>query len=132
MSVLDRFRLDGRRALVTGGGTGIGKGLAQALAEAGADVAVCGRTEDTLKRTVAEIESRGARARAIAADVTSADDVRAAVQAVVDEWGGLDNRGQQRRHHHLGRRGGHARDDWDRVLDTNLKACSCARRRPRA
>ncbi|MCY4113411.1 MAG: SDR family oxidoreductase [Chloroflexi bacterium] len=121
MSVLDRFRLDGRRALVTGGGTGIGKGLAQALAEAGADVAVCGRTQDTLERTVAEVESRGARAKAIHADVTSADDVRAAVQSVVDEWGSLDiavnNAGITTWVDAVDM----PEDDWDRVLDTNLK-----------
>jgi len=118
MSVLDRFRLDGRRALVTGGGTGIGKGLAQALAEAGADVAVCGRTEETLERTVAEIESLGARAKAIHADVTCADDVCAAVQAVVDDWGGLDiavnNAGITTWVDAVDM----PEDDWDRVLDT--------------
>ena len=77
MGVLDRFSLAGRTALVTGGGTGIGKALAVGFAEAGADVAVCGRTQATLDDTAAAIEATGQRALALTADVTKADEVNA-------------------------------------------------------
>ena len=121
MGVLDRFRLDGRTALVTGGGTGIGRGLARALAEAGADVAVCGRTPATLERTAADIESLGVRAKTITADVTCAADVRTAVQTVVDDWGGLDiavnNAGITTWVDAVEM----SEADWDSVMDTNLK-----------
>jgi NAD(P)-dependent dehydrogenase (short-subunit alcohol dehydrogenase family) len=51
MSVLDRFRLDGRRAVVTGASRGLGRVMALALAEAGADVIITGRTPETLDAT---------------------------------------------------------------------------------
>ena len=58
MSVLDRFRLDGRRAVVTGASRGLGRGMALALAEAGADVVITGRTAETLDATAGEIRAR--------------------------------------------------------------------------
>ena len=70
MNILDLFRLDGRLAVVTGGGTGIGRGIALGLADAGADVVVAGRRPEPLAAVVAEIEARGRRALAVTADVT--------------------------------------------------------------
>ncbi len=70
--VLDTFRLDGRRALVTGGNRGLGRVIAQALAEAGADVAVASRSLDSCREAADEIAAAtGRRAMAFAADVTS-------------------------------------------------------------
>ena len=121
MSVIDRFKLDGRTALVTGGGTGIGLGIARALAEAGADVAVCGRTQATLDQAAAQIEAVGSRAQAITADVMCAEEMRGAVQTVVDNWGQLDiavnNAGITTWVDAVEL----SEDDWDRVVDTNLK-----------
>ncbi len=79
--------LAGRHALVTGGGTGIGLGCARRLAADGATVTVCGRRRDVLDDAVATI---GGRARAVTADVTSEDDVAAAVAAACDDDGRLD------------------------------------------
>ena len=62
MSVLDRFRLDGRRAVVTGASRGLGRVMALALAEAGADVIITGRTPETLAATAGEIRARGREA----------------------------------------------------------------------
>ncbi len=67
--ILDRFRLDGRVALVTGAGRGIGRGIALAFAEAGADVACAARTLDQIEDTAAQIRAQGRRAVAIPCDV---------------------------------------------------------------
>jgi NAD(P)-dependent dehydrogenase (short-subunit alcohol dehydrogenase family) len=88
-SISERFRLDGRTALVTGGGSGIGRGFAHALGQAGAKVAVVdldGRAADVV---AVEIAQSGADAIAVTADVTSPEQIQAAVQRVVDQWGRL-------------------------------------------
>jgi 7-alpha-hydroxysteroid dehydrogenase len=71
MSLLNTFRLDGHRAIITGGGAGIGAGIARAFAEAGADVAVVARSADALAGVCKDIEAFGRRGVAIAADVTA-------------------------------------------------------------
>jgi NAD(P)-dependent dehydrogenase (short-subunit alcohol dehydrogenase family) len=67
--------LSGRRALVTGGGTGIGRQLAQTLALAGADVVICGRRPASLEEAVNGIADLGGAVSAVTADVTSEDDL---------------------------------------------------------
>lgn len=89
-SLLDRFRLDGRIAVVTGSGRGIGRGIAIGLADAGADVVVTARRLDEIDAVVAEVRARGRRALGIAGDITDADFVRSLVARVVDELGGVD------------------------------------------
>ncbi len=79
--------LAGMHALVTGGGTGIGLGCARRLAADGATVTICGRRRDVLDAAVASI---GATVRAVTADVTSEDDVAAAVATACGEDGRLD------------------------------------------
>ncbi len=69
MNVLDRFHLDGKRALVTGGSRGLGRAIALALAEAGADLILVGRTKESLVKTASEIEALGRRAWTLVADV---------------------------------------------------------------
>lgn len=76
--------LDGRVAIVTGGGSGLGAGYAKALAAAGAAVAITGRRPEPLNDTVSEIEKAGGQALAIPCDVRSRAEVDAAVQKVVD------------------------------------------------
>ena len=83
--------LDGRVALITGGGRGIGRAIALALATGGADVAVVyRRDEESAVATVKEIEVLGRRARAYAADVGSEAEVEAMVAAVLDDFGAVD------------------------------------------
>ncbi|GLY84611.1 SDR family oxidoreductase [Actinoallomurus iriomotensis] len=88
--ILDRFRLDGRAAIVTGAGRGIGAATAVALAEAGADVVVAARSEDQLRRVAAEVEAAGRRAVVVPADLTDLDAAAALPQAAVDAFGRLD------------------------------------------
>lgn len=88
--ILDRFRLDGRAALVTGAGQGIGRGFALALAQAGAGVAVVDLDAQRAKAVADEIRSAGGRAIEVAADVTVDEDIVGSVEATVAEFGKLD------------------------------------------
>ena len=130
MNVLDLFRLDGRRAVVTGGAKGLGEVMATALAQAGADVAIVSRTLDDCQATAQAIaHSTGRRAIAVAADVTRQDDVERMAAEVEQALGpidilinsaGVNVRGAA---HEL------AESDWDLVVAVNLKApFLCSRR----
>ena len=79
-----------RVAWVTGGGRGIGRAIALALADAGLDVAVSARSMEELTAVADEVESRGQRGLAIAADVMSFDDTRASAQAILRDLGPID------------------------------------------
>ncbi len=87
--ILERFKLDGRTALVTGGGQGIGRAYAHALAEAGAAVAIVDLRSDLADEVAHELVQKGARALAVVADVTKPDQVKAMVETIVKEWGSL-------------------------------------------
>ena len=82
--------LAGRRAIVTGGGTGIGRAIALELASLGADVALFGRRAEPLEATAKEIAAAGRRALAIPTDIRQVDAVTASVDRVAGEWGGID------------------------------------------
>jgi NAD(P)-dependent dehydrogenase (short-subunit alcohol dehydrogenase family) len=71
------FRLDGKRALVTGGTRGIGLGAAVALAEAGADVTIAARTAEDIERVVNEMAAAGLNVEGVALDITDSDTVAA-------------------------------------------------------
>ena len=87
----DRFRLDRRVALITGGAGGLGEVFARALAAAGADVALLGRRAEALEATAAKVaEASGRRALAVGGDVTDPEQVRAAVERVRADLGRLD------------------------------------------
>lgn len=91
MSVLQRFQLTGRTALVTGGRTGLGRAMAMALAEAGADLAIVSRTGDALRQAAGEIaKATGRRCLAIPGDVTDEQQVVAVVRTAMEELGHLD------------------------------------------
>ena len=89
-TVLDRFRLDGRIAIVTGASSGLGIAFAAALAEAGADVVLAGRRTDRLVQTRAVVEDRGRRALVVTADIAQPDDARSVVDAAIAEFGRVD------------------------------------------
>ena len=83
-------RLDGRAALVTGGGRGIGRAIALALAREGADVAVTSRTQSEIESVAAELKALGRRGVAIRADAMSQDETHGAVREAIAQLGRLD------------------------------------------
>jgi NAD(P)-dependent dehydrogenase (short-subunit alcohol dehydrogenase family) len=90
MTVLDRFKLDGKVAIVTGASSGLGVAFAKALAEAGADVALGARRVEKLEDTKRLVEERGRRAIAVATDVSKPEDCQALVDATVEQLGRVD------------------------------------------
>ena len=90
MTVLDRFRLDGKVVVVTGASSGLGVAFAQAFAEAGADVVLGARRVDRLPETGALVEAAGRRYVAVQTDVTDPDQCTALIAAGVEQLGRVD------------------------------------------
>ena len=119
---LQKFRLDGQLALVTGASSGLGQHFAQVLAQAGARVALAARRVDKLQSLVEDIQRSGGDAVAVALDVSDAASVRACFDAlapfgvpgiVVNNAGVTVTKAALEQ----------TEDDYDQVLDTNLKGC---------
>src|ERR1700752_3553475 len=90
MTILDRFRLDGRSPVWTGAPSGRGVGFAAALAEAGADLALGARRADRLAETCTLVENTGHRAIAVRTNVADPDDCTALVEAAMTTYGRVD------------------------------------------
>jgi NAD(P)-dependent dehydrogenase (short-subunit alcohol dehydrogenase family) len=90
VNTLDLFRLEGRTAIVTGGGRGLGRHMAEALSDAGANVVLCARKLEPLEEVRDEIEARGRRALALEFDVTEEEDVTRVVSAAEEAFGSVD------------------------------------------
>jgi 2-dehydro-3-deoxy-D-gluconate 5-dehydrogenase len=114
------FDLTGRIAVVTGANSGIGQGIAVALAGAGADIVAVGRTAPD--ETRAAVEQTGRRLHAVQADLSSSAQVAKVIEEAVSRAGAVDilvnNAGMIRRAEALEL----TEDDWDSVLDVNLKS----------
>jgi NAD(P)-dependent dehydrogenase (short-subunit alcohol dehydrogenase family) len=121
-TTLDLFSLKGRRALITGGHMGLGITMARALADAGADVALASRTLDACQRAAGDLAAAaGCKTAAFRVDVTSADSVAQLAADVERGFGAVDilinNAGINRR----GAIEDLSEDDFDAVMDTNVK-----------
>lgn len=90
MGILERFKLDGKVALVTGGSRGLGLQIAQGLGEAGAVIAITARKEPGLQEARETLEAQGIRCLALRCDITRPDEVEETVARVVTELGGID------------------------------------------
>ena len=125
MSELDRFRLDGRVALVSGGSGGIGVRTCAALSGVGARVAVVGRSPERLEQACEDVRAAGSEALALAGDMTVKDDAERVVAEAVERFGRLDAVVNA-----VGGGAGTAlyaaeeypESEWDRIIDLNLRA----------
>ena len=124
-SQADLFRLDGRVALITGGGGGIGSAMVEAMCAAGASVAVAGRTQRTLDAVAARVRKVGGESLAVVADVSDPKQCERMVAEAVGRFGRLDII--------LNAVGGGAGtalypaedyplDEWERIVDLNLRS----------
>lgn len=89
-SILDRFKLTGQVAVVTGAGRGIGRGIALAYADAGADVVCAARTQEQIDDTADQVRARGQRALTVRCDVMEPDDRENVIETALAEFGRLD------------------------------------------
>ena len=90
MTLLDRFRLDGKVAIVTGASSGLGVAFAKGLAGAGADVVICARRVERLEDTRAQVEALGRQCLAVPADVAVPDDCTRVVEQAMERFGRVD------------------------------------------
>lgn len=112
------FRLDGKRALVTGAGRGIGLAIAAAFADAGAHVTLCARTADEIRAAAGAIRQRGQSADALACDVTATADFAAAIAAAEPFDIFLNNAGMNR----PGPFVDVTEADFDAIMNLNVRA----------
>ncbi len=120
MEVMEKFRLQGKVALVTGAGRNLGKSIALSLAEAGADVAVTSRTLSEIQITEQEIRKKGRKALAIPMDVTELNQVERTIQKIVSDFGRIDilvNNAATRSFKSILEI---SEGEWRGVIDTNL------------
>lgn len=121
MSILDRFRLTGKRLFITGGSRGLGRAMALACADAGADVALVGRDEQSLEAAANEIRGLGRSAFTIRADVSKMDECETACRTAMEKFGPIDilinNAGGRRQNiptHEM------PLETWRELIDLNL------------
>ena len=125
MGQLDIFSLQGRVALIAGGGGAIGSALAEALAGAGAKVAVAGRTPDACEATIERVRAAGSEGLAITADMTSEADCDRMVAETLERFGQIDilvnavGGGAGKVLHPAE---AYPRSDWDWIMELNVRS----------
>src|SRR5215831_17865644 len=114
-------RLDGTVALITGASSGIGEATAHSLAARGATVALAARRKDRLEKLAAELKGEGRKALVIETDVTDKHQAQACVERTVMEFGRLDTLVNNAGVMLLGPAVGAPLEEWDRMVDLNIK-----------
>ena len=124
MGILDLFRLDGKRAVVTGASRGLGRSMALALADVGADVIITGRTQETLDATAAEIRALGRQAWSVKADMGVPAECEATCELILRDFGPIDilinNVGNREVSVAIE---SEPLATWQRMIDLNLTSC---------
>lgn len=119
----DLFSMQGKLVLVTGASSGLGKHFGQVLAHAGATVVLSARNVEKLQQVLEQIQASGAVAHAVAMDVSNSSSVKNVMAQIVTQYGVPDvlvnNAGQSIAKPMLEQ----TEEDWDQILDTNLKGC---------
>jgi 2-deoxy-D-gluconate 3-dehydrogenase len=120
--ILDKFKLDGKVALVTGASVGLGQAMAVALAEAGADVACHCMFDGEADETCAMVEALGRKAVSIAGDMSDKETPKRVVAEVIENFGRIDilvnNAGMIRRTPAVD----YSEEDWSTVIEVNLSS----------
>ena len=120
--ILEKFRLDGKVALVTGASSGIGQAIAFALAEAGADVSCHARSDGKADETCRLIDALGRRSKTVVGDLAEKDTPARIVEATIEHFGRVDilinNAGTIRRSPAVD----FSEDDWSMVVEVNLSS----------
>jgi len=124
MGILDLFRLDGKRAVVTGASRGLGRSMALALADVGADVVITGRTQETLDATAEEIRAHGRQGWTVKADMGVPVECQAACELILRDFGPIDilinNVGNREVSVAIE---AETIETWQRMIDLNLTSC---------
>ena len=121
MGIIEKMRLDGKKAFVTGGAQGIGRRIATALAEAGADVAIVDVNLEAAQKTAREIqEANRNHMIAVKADITNPEDVNRMIETILEEFGRLDAAFCNAGIGHNVEVENDTLEDWSRVINVNL------------
>jgi len=122
MDIKELFNLQGKTAIVTGGGRGLGEQIATVYAEAGANVVVCSRNEEACQQVSERLKEKGVRSLAFKCDVSNEEEINNVVNETLKEFGTIDilvnNSGTSWGAPALEM----PTDKWDKVMDINLKA----------
>lgn len=112
--------LKGKKAIITGGSRGLGKATAIAFAKEGIDVAITGRNETTLQKTVAELQSFGIYATYSVFDVSNYEEVKTGIKKVIDSLGTVDILVNNAGIAAFGTFNDMEVDDWSKIIQVNL------------
>ena len=112
--------IKGKKAIITGGSRGLGKATAIAFAKEGIDVAITGRNEDTLQKTVAELQALGVHATYAVFDVSNYQDVQKGIKNVISELGGVDILVNNAGIAAFGTFNDMKVEDWTQIIQVNL------------
>ncbi len=118
---MDRYRLDGKTAIITGGAGGLGRAMVATFAEAGANVVVASRNQENIEKVVQDLMSRGHSALAVPVDITDEAAVGRMIDRSVEAFGAVDiivnNAGRWGKSHLAEDT---PLDEWRDVIDQNL------------